>query len=83
MANKAAKLLDAEAIGFDEVGEEWLSLNLGGEKYVMDLDTLIDLSFRCTSFLAYLENKEENSLEVSETQSQSQCGCLSTKYYVH
>lgn len=83
MANKAAKLLDAEAIGFDEVGEQWLSLNLGGEKYVMDLDTLIDLSFRCASFLAYLESKEENSLSASETSTQTQCGCLSTKYNVH
>lgn len=79
MANKSAKLLEAEAIGFDEVGDEWLSLNLGGEKYVMDLDTLIDLSFRCASFLSYLESKQENSLEVLETH----CGCYSTKGSLH
>jgi hypothetical protein len=79
MAHKSAKLLEAEEIGFGEVGDEWLSLNLGGEKYVMDLDTLIDLSFRCTSFLSYLENKEEKSLEISATQ----CGCYSTKMNIH
>ncbi|MBS1972098.1 MAG: hypothetical protein JSU04_17440 [Bdellovibrionales bacterium] len=79
MADKSAKLLETEAIDFDEVGDEWLSLNLGGEKYVMDLDTLIDLSFRCTSFLAYLESKQENSLEVLGTH----CGCYSTKVNVH
>lgn len=79
MVNKSAKILDAETIGFDEVGDEWLSLNLGGEKYVMDLDNLIDLSFRCASFVAFLESKEESSLNASETQ----CGCLSTKYSIH
>lgn len=75
MANRSAKLIDAENIGFDELNDSWVSMNLGSEKFVMDMDTLIDLSFRCASFLAYLENKEETV--------DTQCGCYSAKSLVH
>jgi len=80
MIKGTAKFLDAEAIDFDLVSDEWLSLNLGGEKYVMDLDTLIDLSFRCTSLLAYLEHRYETN---SKNFLDAQCECVSTKSNIH
>ncbi|MBC7370844.1 MAG: hypothetical protein H7326_04720 [Bdellovibrionaceae bacterium] len=53
-----AKLVNAEEILFEENFVDTLTLNLGGEKFVMDLGTLIDLSYRCAAFASYLESKE-------------------------
>lgn len=66
---KKTKVTEAEEISFEEISAEWIALKMGAEKFVMDTDTLIDLSFRCASFLAYLEHKEqEQELESTETQ---------------
>ena len=56
---KNTKFLDAEEIVLEEVNNEWVSVTMAGEKYVMDMDTLYDLSFRFASFLAFLESREE------------------------
>lgn len=56
---KSTKFLDAEEIALEEVNNEWVSVTLAGEKYVFDMDTLYDISFRFASFLAYLEQREE------------------------
>lgn len=79
MATKSAKLLEMDDIGFDEIDGEWLAIKFGNEKFVMDIDTLIDLSFRCAAFLSFLENKKDDIVEDAETQ----CSCASTKYSVH
>lgn len=54
-----SKFIEAEQIAFEEVSEDWVAVKFGDEKYVIDVDTLFDLSFRCASFLAYLEKQEE------------------------
>ncbi|WII72903.1 hypothetical protein QJS83_03335 [Bdellovibrio sp. 22V] len=59
---KTTKFIEAEQIAFEEVSENWVAVKFGEEKYVIDVDTLFDLSFRCASFLAYLENQEEQKL---------------------
>ncbi len=56
---KNTKFLDAEEIALEEVNNEWVSVTMAGEKYVFDMDTLYDISFRFASFLAYLEQREE------------------------
>ena len=45
-------------VQLEEAGDQWLTLKIADQKFVMDMDTLIDLSFRCASFLSYLESKE-------------------------
>lgn len=65
---KSSQFIEAEQIAFEEVSDNWVALKLGDEKFVMDLDTLTDLTFRCASFLAYLESKEEE-------QTYSSCPC--------
>ena len=70
---KNAKFIKEEDVGFEEVSENWVALKFGNEKFVMDMDTLIDLSFRCASFLAYLEGKEESGLEACDDESQNLC----------
>ncbi|WP_415063375.1 hypothetical protein [Bdellovibrio sp.] len=61
---KKAQFVEANQIGFEELTENLVVLNLNGEKFVMDTDTMIDLTFRCAAFLTYLEGKEKR--EVSE-----------------
>ncbi len=56
---KASKFIKAEQIGFDEITNDWVAVKFGDEKFVIDMDTLYDLVFRSASFLAYLENREE------------------------
>ena len=56
---KTSKFIEAEQIAFEEVAEDWVAVKFGDEKFVIDVDTLFDLSFRCASFLAYIENQEE------------------------
>lgn len=70
---KKSQFLKEEEISFEELGENWVSLKFGNDRFVMDTDTLIALSFRCASFLAYLEGKEENSNE----QNAEMCHCVS------
>lgn len=62
---KKVKLIEADEISFDEISENLVSLNMKDEKFVIDMDTLYDLAFRCASFLAYLENRECQQEEVS------------------
>lgn len=56
---KSAKLIEAEEIALEELTENCVSVKFGDQKFVIDVDTLFDLSFRCASFLAFLEHKEE------------------------
>lgn len=58
---KTSKFIEAEQIAFEEVTADWVSLKLGDEKFVIDMDTLYDLAFRSAAFLAYLEQQEEQS----------------------
>lgn len=53
-----AKLVSAEQLGFEEVSEDWVVLQINNERYVMDMDTLYDLAFRSAAFLAYFEGRE-------------------------
>ena len=56
---KSTKFLDAEEIALEEVNDEWVSVTMAGEKFVMDVDTLYDISFRFASLLVHLEQKQE------------------------
>ncbi|WP_374033882.1 hypothetical protein ACES2I_14730 [Bdellovibrio bacteriovorus] len=67
---KTTKFIEAEQIAFEEVAENWVSVKFGDEKFVIDVDTLFDLSFRCASFLAQVEAKEEEQAELQGT-----CAC--------
>lgn len=60
---KNTKFLEAEEIALEEVNNEFVSVTMAGEKYVFDKDTLYDISFRFASFLAYLEQKEEQEAD--------------------
>lgn len=61
---KKAQFIEANRIDFEELTENLVVLKLNGEKFVMDTDTMIDLTFRCAAFLTYLEGKEK--IEVNE-----------------
>lgn len=56
---KTSKFIEAEQIAFEEVADNWVAVKFGDEKFVIDVDTLFDLSFRCASFLAQVESQEE------------------------
>lgn len=60
---KNTKFLDAEEIALEEVSDEWISVTLAGEKFVMDVDTLYDISFRFAALLAHIERREEDACE--------------------
>lgn len=77
---KTTKFIEADQIAFEEVAENWISVKFGDEKYVIDVDTLFDLSFRCASFLALVESKEE---ERAEMQGTCACEALSAEAKVH
>ncbi|WP_413290268.1 hypothetical protein [Bdellovibrio sp. HCB337] len=70
---KKSQFIKEEEISFEELSENWVSLKFGNDRFVMDTDTLIDLSFRCASFLAYLEGKEQNSI----SENLEACNCIS------
>ena len=71
---KNSRLLEAEDISLDEISDNWVSVGLGAEKFVIDMDTLYDLSFRFAAFLAYLENKQEEKIAQAEGDD-TQCLC--------
>lgn len=54
------KFVKAEQIAFEEVSPEFVTLNIGDEKYLIELDTLCDLAFRSAAFLSYIENEQES-----------------------
>lgn len=64
---KNTKFLDAEEIALEEVNDEWVSVTLAGEKFVMDVDTLYDISFRFAALLAHMEQREEEAGEQALT----------------
>ena len=53
-------MIEAEQIGFEELGEDLVAVKMADQKFVIDMDTLYDLAFRCAAFLAYIENREED-----------------------
>lgn len=63
---KTTKLLDTEQIVFQEVSTEWISLELAGERFVLDIDTLHELAFRSASFLSLLESQGFDEIALSE-----------------
>nr|BFD68244.1 hypothetical protein HAGR004_32660 [Bdellovibrio sp. HAGR004] len=72
---KTSKFIEAEQIAFEEITENWVAVKFGDEKFVIDMDTLYDLTFRSASFLAYLESREEQ---------QAVCSCEApTELKVH
>ncbi|MFS4458208.1 hypothetical protein [Bdellovibrio sp. HCB2-146] len=69
---KKNRFVEAEDITLEEISDDWVSVGFGAEKFVIDTDTLYDLSFRFAAFLAYLENKEETAAE------EGTCACVSS-----
>ncbi|AHI06778.1 hypothetical protein BDW_11390 [Bdellovibrio bacteriovorus W] len=63
---KTTKLLDTEQIVFQEVSTEWISLELAGERFVLDVDTLHELAFRSASFLSLIESQCSEDICMSE-----------------
>lgn len=53
------KRIDAEKISLEDLGSEEIALSFGGEKFLIDQDTLCDLTYRMAAMLSYLENQEE------------------------
>lgn len=70
---KQVKMIEAEQIGFEELGEDLVSVNMADQKFVIDMDTLYDLAFRCAAFLAYIENREEEDGGQKASASDSDC----------
>ena len=80
---KPSRLIEAEDISLDEISDNWISVGLGAEKFVIDMDTLYDLSFRFAAFLAFLENKQEEKMAAAEGDG-SQCMCqVSADHKIH
>lgn len=71
---KPSRLVEAEDISLEEISDNWVSVGLGAEKFVIDMDTLYDLSFRFAAFLAFLENKQEEKMAQAEADD-TQCVC--------
>lgn len=71
---KPSRLVEAEDISLEEVSDNWVSVGMGSEKFVIDMDTLYDLSFRFASFLAFLESKQEEKMAQAEGDD-TQCLC--------
>jgi len=80
---KTSRFIEAEDISLDEISDNWVSVGLGAEKFVIDMDTLYDLSFRFAAFLAFLENKQEEKMAQAEAED-TQCLCqVSADHKVH
>ncbi|MNK11895.1 hypothetical protein D3C87_299460 [compost metagenome] len=60
---KKMSFIEAEQIGLEEISENLVSIKMGEEKFLIDMDTLYDVAFRCASFLAYLENREDEQAQ--------------------
>lgn len=57
---KNVKFLESEEIILDEVNGEFVAIKLAGEKFVIDTDTLHDLTFRFAQMLAHIEAQESS-----------------------
>ncbi|MFM6927606.1 MAG: hypothetical protein ACKOX6_04040 [Bdellovibrio sp.] len=72
---KNVKFLEPEEITLDEVNGEFVAIQFANERFVIDTDTLHDLTFRFAQILAHLEAQEsfseENELVCAEC-----CGTL-------
>jgi hypothetical protein len=80
---KTSRFIEAEDISLDEISDNWVSVGLGAEKFVIDMDTLYDLSFRFAAFLAFLENKQEEKMTQAEGDD-TQCLCqVSADHKLH
>jgi hypothetical protein len=73
---KNVKFLEAEEISLDEVNGEFVSVKLAGEKFVIDVDTLYDMSFRFAEMLAKIESREEEASEDGLAACAECCGNL-------
>lgn len=73
---KNAKFLEAEEISLDEVNGEFVTVKLAGEKFVIDVDTLYDMSFRFAEMLAKIESREEEAANEGELACAECCGKL-------
>lgn len=58
---KNVKFLDSEDVSIDEVSADFVALKIAGEKFMIDTDTLHDLTFRFAEMLAQMEAQEEAS----------------------
>ena len=63
---KKVTFIEAEQIGFEEIDKDLVAIKMADEKFMINMDTLYDLAFRCASFLAYLENREQQDAAGSE-----------------
>lgn len=80
---KPSRLVEAEDISLEEISDNWVSVGLGAEKFVIDMDTLYDLSFRFAAFLALLENKQEEKIAQAESDD-TRCLCqISGDHKIH
>jgi hypothetical protein len=83
LTGKSSRLIEAEDISLDEISDNWVSVGLGAEKFVIDMDTLYDLSFRFAAFLAFLESKQEEKMAQAEGDD-TQCLCqVSADHKLH
>ena len=73
---KNVKFLDAEEITLDAVQGEFVALQFGNEKFVIDTETLHDLTFRFAEMLAKVENKAEQASQDGLTVCSECCGKL-------
>jgi hypothetical protein len=72
---KNAKFVEAEQVSLEQIDSEWLRLKLADKSFVIDVDTLYDLTFRCAQLLAKLEEQEEILAEEEELPPQAVCLC--------
>ena len=56
---KKVSFIEAEQIGFEEIDNDLVAIKMADEKFMIDVDTLYDLAFRCAAFLAHIESREE------------------------
>ncbi len=49
-------LLDEQDIQFNQISSDWVSLNIQGQKFILDLDTLYDVAIKAAKALAETED---------------------------
>ncbi|KHD89550.1 MAG: hypothetical protein OM95_02930 [Bdellovibrio sp. ArHS] len=70
---KKAKFVKAEQIAFEEVSDSYAAIKFGDEKFVIDMDTLYDLTFRAAAFLTHLEERAD-TVE-AKVEKSPECAC--------
>jgi hypothetical protein len=61
-------LLDEQDIQFSQISEEWVSLVIQGQKFILDLDTLYDVAIKAAKALADTEDLQQEDTCLCEHQ---------------